>query len=108
VLARQPGAIVMVFGPPNPSNYVAQSVYDAVQAGVVAAGGGSRLLYIDTSPAGEPILTGTGNVGAPSGSGNGDLYVNADTVHSIDAGHAFLAQREAQMALRALRNISGL
>jgi len=38
-------------------------------------------------------LTGTGNVGAPNGSGNCDRYLSADTVHPTPEGIRYLAQR---------------
>lgn len=46
-------------------------------------------------------ITGTGHVGATTGSGNADLYVGSDTVHPTDAGHIYLTRR-IYAALRAL------
>ena len=43
-----------------------------------------------TNPAG-PYMTGTGNIGAPTGFGNCDIYIDVDTVHPNDAGHDFFA-----------------
>jgi len=37
---------------------------------------------------GNSLWTGAGRVGAPTGSGNCDLYVSSDTIHPSDAGHA--------------------
>lgn len=38
-------------------------------------------------------ITGTGNVGAPTGTGNADLYISADATHPNDAGHLYLSRR---------------
>jgi lysophospholipase L1-like esterase len=38
-------------------------------------------------------ITGTGRVGATTGTGNADTYIGTDAVHPTDAGHAYLAQR---------------
>jgi hypothetical protein len=48
-------------------------------------------------------ITGTGNTGAPTGTGNADLYIGPDGVHPNDAGHLYLSRRvyEARLALLA-------
>ncbi|MFK0045524.1 GDSL-type esterase/lipase family protein [Streptomyces sp. NPDC090741] len=38
-------------------------------------------------------ITGTGRVGATTGSGNADIYIGSDAVHPTDAGHIYLARR---------------
>jgi lysophospholipase L1-like esterase len=38
-------------------------------------------------------ITGTGRVGATTGSGNADIYIGTDAVHPTDAGHVYLARR---------------
>jgi lysophospholipase L1-like esterase len=40
-----------------------------------------------------PWITGTGRVGATTGSGNADTYIGTDAVHPTDAGHVYLARR---------------
>lgn len=40
-------------------------------------------------------ITGTGHVGATTGSGNADGYIGTDAVHPTDAGHVYLARRIA-------------
>lgn len=40
-------------------------------------------------------ITGTGRVGATTGTGNADTYIGTDAVHPTDAGHAYLARRIA-------------
>jgi lysophospholipase L1-like esterase len=71
----------------------AQAVETAV-ASAVATIGDPRVRFVPcaNSPSG-PYLTGTGNIGAPTGSGNCDVYISgSDHVHPIDAGHAYLAR----------------
>ncbi|MFE9845787.1 GDSL-type esterase/lipase family protein [Streptomyces goshikiensis] len=46
-------------------------------------------------------ITGTGRVGATTGTGNADLYIGTDAVHPTDAGHVYLARRIAA-AIREL------
>ncbi|WP_329168308.1 SGNH/GDSL hydrolase family protein [Streptomyces sp. NBC_01267] len=48
-------------------------------------------------------ITGSGNISAPSGAGNADLYVGADGVHQTDAGAAYYSSRvyAARVALMA-------
>ncbi|MEU8839934.1 SGNH/GDSL hydrolase family protein [Streptomyces roseus] len=38
-------------------------------------------------------ITGTGRVGATTGTGNADIYIGTDGVHPTDAGHVYLARR---------------
>ncbi|MFB6811259.1 SGNH/GDSL hydrolase family protein [Streptomyces sp. NPDC056387] len=40
-----------------------------------------------------PWITGTGRVGATTGSGNADGYIGTDAIHPTDAGHAYVARR---------------
>ncbi|MEW1803215.1 SGNH/GDSL hydrolase family protein [Streptomyces virginiae] len=40
-----------------------------------------------------PWITGTGRVGATTGSGNADVYIGTDATHPTDAGHRYLADR---------------
>ncbi|NXY93520.1 SGNH/GDSL hydrolase family protein [Streptomyces sp. BR123] len=40
-----------------------------------------------------PWITGTGRVGATTGSGNADTYIGTDATHPTDVGHTYLASR---------------
>ncbi len=40
-----------------------------------------------------PWITGTGRVGATTGSGNADVYIGTDGVHPTNEGHTYLASR---------------
>jgi phospholipase/lecithinase/hemolysin len=50
----------------------------------------------------SPWITGTGRVGATTGTGNADTYIGSDATHPTDAGHAYLARRVVA-ALEELR-----
>jgi lysophospholipase L1-like esterase len=50
-----------------------------------------------------PWITGTGRVGATTGSGNADTYIGTDAVHPTDAGHKYLADRVVA-AIQELQN----
>ena len=45
-----------------------------------------------SAPATGPWQTGTGKVSAPTGDGNGDVYVSADGTHPTAAGNVYLGQ----------------
>ncbi|MFJ7586797.1 hypothetical protein ACIQZO_05245 [Streptomyces sp. NPDC097617] len=40
-----------------------------------------------------PWITGTGRVGATTGTGNADTCIGTDATHPTDAGHTYLASR---------------
>lgn len=40
-----------------------------------------------------PWVTGTGRVGATTGTGNADAYIGTDATHPTDAGHTYIASR---------------
>jgi lysophospholipase L1-like esterase len=42
-----------------------------------------------------PWITGTGRVGATTGSGNADIFIGTDAVHPTDAGHTYFAHMMA-------------
>nr|WP_272921704.1 SGNH/GDSL hydrolase family protein [Streptomyces sp. SID1046] len=50
-----------------------------------------------------PWITGTGRVGATTGTGNADTYIGTDAVHPTDAGHTYLAGRVVA-AVQELQN----
>lgn len=60
-------------------------------ATIAAAAAAADLTFIDTTG----WITGTGNSGSTTGSGNGDLYVSSDGTHPSQAGHDYVARRIA-------------
>lgn len=48
-------------------------------------------------------ITGTGRVGATTGTGNADTYIGTDATHPTDAGHKYLADRVVA-AIQELQN----
>lgn len=105
-----PGSVLVALGPWAPRQFmptdpVAQSKSDAIQAALRAAGG--LWVFLDnlnggwvnsagaSAAAGGPWQTGTGRTGAPVGDGNGDLYLQADGVHPNEAGAHYLGTRIA-------------
>jgi lysophospholipase L1-like esterase len=72
----------------------------AIRAGSAALND-PNIYFISTvnSPNGA-WMTGTGNTGAPTGSGNCDIYIGPDGVHPNDAGHVYLAGRLADEITR--------
>ncbi len=58
---------------------------DAVKAGTLAAG----RQFVDLMG----IIYGTGRVGATTGNGNADIYVDTDNVHPTQVAHTYIANR---------------
>jgi lysophospholipase L1-like esterase len=68
---------------------------DQIEAGCA----GGLATFIDTIDV--PIFTGTGRVGATTGTGNSDLYIAADGVHPTDAGSVWLGYSLAERIMAA-------
>lgn len=73
-----------------------------ISAGVVAANDpGTIFIPISDDPNGSWV-TGTGNISAPTSSGNSDVYTDTDAVHPSAAGYVFLGERLADAVMRAV------
>jgi lysophospholipase L1-like esterase len=83
-----------LFAGSNPGVYTAMGA--AIQAGCAASGA----TYVDTVS--NPIFTGTGHVGATTGTGNSDLYIGADSTHPTDTGSVWLGTTLAHAVASAL------
>ncbi|HSV71500.1 MAG TPA: SGNH/GDSL hydrolase family protein, partial [Methylibium sp.] len=110
-----PGAVLAAVGPwapraSTPTDPIARAKADTIKAALQAAGG--LWIFLDNldgswlnsagaagAPTG-PWQTGTGNVAAPAGDGNGDLYLLPDGVHPNAEGCLYLGTRIAD-GLRA-------
>lgn len=114
MLAKQPNAIIMGWGPQVTRAYpTTQARFDVVRAAwvalgatvvingaVVVAGTNPRLVYIDNSPSGESWLFGT------STTGNVSVYFNAsDQNHLGDLGQAAYGRRVGRSIAAALRAV---
>jgi lysophospholipase L1-like esterase len=77
--------------------------YETALLAAFTAWGGSNAYFVKVSGDPSPWTTGTGYVGATTGTGNGDFYMASDAVHPTDAGHAYHARRMAS----AIRGIIG-
>jgi lysophospholipase L1-like esterase len=55
-----------------------------------------------SGPQTGPWQTGTGNAGAPTGVGNGDIYVSADGTHPTPLGHEYLGRMLASSLAAAI------
>ena len=98
--AAAPYAPIFVVGPwakqTGPS-----AAYKATETALNAAflsWGDSNSYWIPMCTDPSPWQTGTGNVGATNGTGNGDFYLASDGVHPIDAGHGYIGRRFATAA----------
>jgi hypothetical protein len=115
-----PQSLLVALGPwaprqATPTDPVALSKAEAVRTALAAAGGpwvfldhlrGGWQCSSGASATGSgPWQTGTGNTGAPTGSGNGDLYVNPDGTHPTVAGVLHLGARMAEDIRAALATL---
>jgi lysophospholipase L1-like esterase len=97
VKALAPNAYIVVVGPlgkDGASNY-------ATMQSQIFANSSQANLQIDTLAPSPGWLYGTGRVGATSGVGNDDFYINTDNVHPTVAGHDYLGRRIAQAITNA-------
>jgi lysophospholipase L1-like esterase len=101
--AACPATPLVVFGTfgenSGPSTAMIQNE-QATQA-AVAAVGDTNTIFVPLCTASSPVLTGTGTIGAPTGAGNCDVYINAGDVHPTAAGHAYIGQWAASAFLSA-------
>lgn len=108
--AALPGSVLAAIGPwqPNVAFYpaVALAKADTIRASLQAVTGpwvfidNLRGGWVNSSGASAPATgaawqTGTGRQGAPTGDGNGDLYLSPDGTHPNDAGTTYLAEQLA-------------
>jgi lysophospholipase L1-like esterase len=108
--AALPDSVLAATGPwapreIRPTDPVAQSKADTIKAALQRVGG--PWVFLDnlnggwvnsagaTAPPSGPWQTGTGNSSAPSGNGNGDLYLEGDGVHPNPEGCLYLGTRLA-------------
>ena len=83
-------------GPSSLSINMEEGIQDAVEAFNFPT---IQFIPVSTDPNGAWI-SGTGNTGAPSGTGNADLYITG-TTHPNDAGHQFMGKRAADVIMQA-------
>lgn len=102
-----PDAILIVVGPWWPSGSPTTGIINTRNAIQTAANGRAHLFIdnIGATAAGVSTLgwiTGTGKIGSTTGSGNADLYINADGTHPSAAGRLYLANRLARSIVAAM------
>lgn len=99
--ACQPGKPIIVFGVPQPGGVGEITKEQAIQAAVQQFNDPlAFFIPVSTDPTGAWI-TGTGNVAAPTGSGNGDVYISADGTHpTASLGNPYLAISKAVPAIQ--------
>jgi lysophospholipase L1-like esterase len=79
---------------------VALSVHQSIEAvsaaniATLQAAGDSMLFYVPASlDPGGAWVTGTGNTGAPNGTGNADFDISSDNLHMSEAGQSLYARK---------------
>lgn len=86
---------IFVIGTPSNGGPSATHIANdnAVKSAVTirVAEGDNLIWYVDISTMAQPVLFGTGRVGATNGSGNTDFYIGADGTHMSNAGALYVA-----------------
>lgn len=101
--AGLPNSLLVVVGPngsASPVDGSADTTWKPFQDAIFAATVGLADVQLDYSASG--IFTGSGKAGATTGSGNGDIYMQADGVHPTEAGAVYLGARLAHKLIGAL------
>jgi lysophospholipase L1-like esterase len=99
-LPNTPLAVFGTFGENSGPSATMVAAEQAVQAAFNQSGD-SNSIFIPLCTAASPILTGTGTVGAPTGSGNCDVYIVSGDVHPNAAGHIYMGKWLASAFLTA-------
>jgi lysophospholipase L1-like esterase len=115
--AALPNSVIAAMGPwaPRqsiPTNPLAQAKLNVIQTALQSISGPWVLIdnlnggWLNSSNATGaqtgPWQTGTGNVTAPKGDGNGDIYLSADGTHPTVAGNMYLARQLASNLAAAI------
>lgn len=113
--ARFPSSLIAVFGSNASPGIITNGTAAAIE-GHMATVCSTRPwvtfcpMQVGAAPFGQqaqgftyPMLSGTGNVSAPNGTGNADLYVSSDGTHPSTAGHQYYGQQLAQRFYAALK-----
>lgn len=105
--AAAPTSLIVVVGQHSPSGTIGPTTQlvgtDLKNAALAAGlpfvdpltGAGYDAAGTTIMPATTPWITGTGKLGATTGTGNADLYIYSDGIHLTDAGHRYKARRVA-------------
>jgi lysophospholipase L1-like esterase len=90
IQADLPTTLVFVAGPWATSARARPGINTALKNAM-----GTRSNFIWVPNVDDAWISGTGNVSAPNGTGNADLYISADVTHPTAAGIEYLAQKLA-------------
>lgn len=90
IAARLPGVPVYVFGCQYPTG-AADTARDAIDTAIQAAAVAAPNVVAFTSV--KSWVTGTGNAGSPTGSGNADVVTSSDGLHPTTTGHRMIGGR---------------
>lgn len=107
VRVLQPNALIVVTGPWVGSIPTIAARINTLLKAAFTLWGDPYSLYLPTlsdTPEGVSWLSGTGNVGSPSGTGNNDVYLYTDGTHLTVKGQYYMARR-ASDALQTLLNV---
>jgi hypothetical protein len=105
--AALPNALILVIGSEAGSTGPSAAVFNMELAvsNAVAQFNDPYCIYIAQSAATAPkaFISGTGTVAATNGTGNSDVYVASDGIHTVQDGSNYLAQRSVN-AIRQIIN----
>lgn len=105
--ALLPGALIIVGGPHSGNRGPDQRTLDieAALAAAFSVWGDPFAAYIPLSPSTvRAWISGTGRVGATTGSGNADVMITSDATHPSELGHQLYARRLTSEIRRLIAN----
>jgi hypothetical protein len=110
VRAALPNALMLVIGSEAGSTGPSAAIFnmETAVANAVALFNDPYCIYIPASqsPAQKSFISGTGTVAATNGSGNSDVYVSADAIHTVMAGSNYLAARSTSAILQIINGLT--
>jgi len=101
---QQQNAVIVVCGPQFVNAAQTPATRYTAMGLAVQSLNDPAILWVNNGPTGsDPWLTGTGTTSAPTGSGNGDIYIGPDGAHPVDdTAEAYFGNRMAASVLRAV------
>lgn len=107
--ALLPGALIIVGGPHSGSRGPDQRTIDieAALAAAFSVWADPFSAYVPLAPStARAWISGTGRVGATTGSGNADVMITTDATHPTELGHQLYARRLASEIRRIIANFA--
>lgn len=108
--AALPNALIMVMGSEAGATGPSASIFnmELAVANATAQFNDPYCIYISQSAAtaAKAWISGTGNTGTTNGTGNSDVYVFTDNIHTVQGGSNYLAQQSANAIRQVINSLT--